>query len=77
MISKLLEENIIIYPLITGGGIKLPPLVIVKGESGKTIENELRKLYTIPECYIFIYTQKEGWCTTFIFKEWINNVFKE
>ena len=62
---------------ITGGGIKLRPLVIVKGESGKTIENELWKLYTIPEGYIFIYAQKDGWCTTFIFKEWINNVFKK
>ena len=24
-----------------------------------------------------IYSQKDGWCTTFIFKKWINNVFKK
>ena len=62
---------------ITGSGIKLPPLVIVKGEPGKSTEKELCKLYNHPEECIYIYAQKDGWWTTFIFKEWINNAFKK
>ena len=45
---------------ITGSGIKLPPLIIVKGEPGKSIENELRKLYSKSEECIYIYAQKDG-----------------
>lgn len=29
---------------VCANGWKLPPLIIAKGESGKTIENKLRKL---------------------------------
>ena len=45
---------------ICANGWKLPPLVVVKGESGKTIENKLRKLDFCQKEQIFVYTQKSG-----------------
>ena len=60
---------------VAGDGTKLPPLVIIKGEPGKTIEKDLRNLHFIKEKFIYVYCQKDGWCNTFIFKEWINNIF--
>jgi transposase len=41
---------------ICANGWKLPPLVVVKGESGKTIENKLRKLDFCQKEQIFVYT---------------------
>lgn len=61
---------------IAGNGYKLPPLVIVKGESGKSAENESRRPHNHKKDLIYIYCQTEAWCNTFIFKEWILKVFK-
>ena len=60
---------------ICANGWKLPPLVVVKGESGKTIENKLRKLDFCQKEQIFVYTQKSGWCTNEIMEEWIKKVY--
>ena len=49
--------------------------VVVKGESGKTIENNLRKLDICQKGLMFFYCQKSGWCTNEIIKEWLKNIF--
>ena len=60
---------------ITGDGYKLPPLIIMKGEKGKTIENSFKNLWYIKNKDIFIHCQSNGWCTSEIFGLWINEVF--
>ena len=61
---------------VVGIGYKLPPLLIIKVEPGKSIEKELRTLPYERDKKIFIYCQQDAWCTTSIFKEWVNVVFK-
>jgi len=61
---------------VAGNGFKLSPLIIVKAEPGKNVETELRRLFCDNKNLIYIYSQKEAWCTSFIFKEWILKVFK-
>lgn len=58
-----------------GDGTKLAPLVIVKGEPGKTVETNLRKLEYVRNNKLFIYYQNNAWCDNFIFKEWIKKIF--
>lgn len=60
---------------VAGNCYKLSPLIIVKGEPGKTVETELRRLFC-KKNIIHIYCQKEAWCTTYIFKEWVLKIFK-
>ena len=60
---------------IAGDGTKLAPLVIVKGESGKTFESKLRKIEYVRNKQMFIYCQKNALCYKFIFNEWIKNIF--
>ena len=40
-----------------GDGTKLAPLVIVKGEPGKTVESKLRKIEYVKNKQMFIYCQ--------------------
>jgi hypothetical protein len=61
---------------IVGNGYKLPPLLIIKAEPGKTVEKNLRSLPFVREENMFIYCQEDGWCTTAIFKEWIKVIFQ-
>ena len=60
---------------VAGDGTKLPPLVIFKGEEGKTIEKSLNTLYYVKNKKIFVHCQREGWCTSEIFAYWINEIF--
>ncbi len=46
---------------VVGNCFKLPPLLILKGESGKTIEKELRGLPYVRDKSMFIYYQSDGW----------------
>ena len=52
---------------ITGNGYKFPPFIIIKGESGKTIEKELNKIWFVKEKLVYIICQTEGWGTNNIF----------
>lgn len=61
---------------VVGNGYKLPPLLIIKAEPGKTVEKNLRSLPFVREKNMFIYCQEDGWCTTAIFKEWIKVIFQ-
>ena len=49
-----------------GDGTKLTPLIIVKGEPGKTVETNLRKLTYVKNNNMFIYCQNNAWCSKFI-----------
>ena len=69
------KYRISIILAITGDGFKLPPMLILKGEQGKTVEKNLRKLSYVINGDIFIHCQKEGWCTTDIFECWIKEIF--
>ena len=51
------------------GDNKLAPLVIVKGEAGKTVESKLRKLEYVRNNNMFIYFQNNAWFDKFIFKD--------
>ena len=52
-----------------GGDTKLTPLVIFKGEAGKTVESKLRKLEYVRNNKMFIYCQNNAWFDKFIFKD--------
>lgn len=52
---------------VTGKGYKLAPLVIIKGEKGKSIERNLKKLPFVQNREMSGYCQKEGWSTSQIF----------
>ena len=54
---------------VAGGDTKLAPLVIVKGEPGKTVESKLRKLEYVRNNNMFIYCQNNAWFDKFIFKD--------
>ena len=58
-----------------GDGTKLPPLVIVKGEPGKTVETKLRKLDYVRENKMFIFCQNNAWCDKYIFSQWVKQIF--
>lgn len=60
---------------VTGNGQKLPALVIVKGQEAKTIEKKLNTLYYVKNSELFIWCQKDRWCTSDIFCYWIREVF--
>ena len=51
----------IILPVV-GNGYKFPPLLIIKGEPGNSIEIELRLLSYVREKNIFIYCQPYARC---------------
>ena len=59
---------------IAGDGTKLPPLIIFKGEEGKTIEKSLRNIYYAKNKKVFVHCQKDGWCTSEIFAFWIKEI---
>ena len=48
---------------------KLQPLIILKGEPGKTVETKLRNLPYVKNNNMYIYCQKNSWCNKFIFGE--------
>ena len=60
---------------IIANGTKLPPFIIKKGESGKSIEKELRSLSYVRNGNVYVYCQPQGWCTLSLFQEWIKMVF--
>ena len=60
---------------IVANGTKLPPFIIIKGESGKSIEKELRSLPYVKNGNVYVYCQPQGWCTLSLFQEWIKMVF--
>lgn len=60
---------------VTGDGYKLSPLVIFKGEEGKSIEKNLPKLPFVHNSEMYVHCQKEGWCTSHIFTYWIKEVY--
>lgn len=73
--SGLNRYRVSVILAVVGSGFKLPPLLILKGEPKKTIEKELRGLLYVREKSKFIYCQSDGWCTSYIFKEWIKEIF--
>lgn len=66
--------RITIVLTVAGDGMKLPPIIIVKGEEGKIIENHLRKLDFVKNHNLLVYYQRQGWCTNFFFIEWTKHV---
>ena len=60
---------------VAGEGAKLPPLIILKGESGKSIETKYRKIDFVENGEVLIYYQKNCWCTNEIFEEWLKKYF--
>lgn len=62
-----MHNRIIIMLSASGDGAKLPPLVIVKAEPGKTVESKLRKLDYARENKMFIFCQNNAWCDKYIF----------
>ena len=60
---------------VAGDGTKLPPLIILEGESGKSIETKYRKIDYVQNGEVLIYCQKNGWCTNEIFEEWLKKNF--
>ena len=73
--SGLNPYRVSVILAVVGNGLKLPSLLILKGEPWKTIEKELRGLPYVRDKSMFIYSQRDGWCTSYIFKEWIKEIF--
>ena len=73
--SGLNPYRVSVILAVVGNGLKLPSLLILKGEPWKTIEKELRGLPYVRDKSMFIYCQSDGWCTSYIFKEWIKEIF--
>ena len=61
--------------IVCGDRTKLAPLIILKGEPGKTIEINMRKLSFVKNNNMYIYCQKNSWCDNNLFIEWINEIF--
>ena len=70
-----MHYRIIIMLSAAGDGAKLPPLVIVKAEPGKTVESKLRKLDFVRENKMFIFCQNNAWCDKYIFSQWVKKIF--
>jgi len=67
--SGLYRYRVYVILAVVGNGFKLSPLLILKGEPGKTIEKELRGLPYARDESMLIYCQNDDWCTSYIFKE--------
>ena len=63
------RENYFISVLlsIAVDGKELPPLIIFKGEKGKTIEKSRNNIYYTKNKKVFVHCQKDGWYTSEIF----------
>ena len=66
--SGLYRYRVSVILAVVGNGFKLPPLLILKGEPGKTIEKELRGLPYVRYKSMLIYCQSDGWCSSYISK---------
>ena len=60
---------------IAGGGKKLIPTLIFKGEPDKNIELRYQQLDVVKNKKIKIYCQANAWCNDYIFHKWLNDVF--
>ena len=70
------EEDIMEFLLFYQKSVKESnsTIRIVKGQYRIILQKELRFLNYVKEKKMFIYCQLEGWCTTNIFKEQINDI---
>lgn len=59
-----------------GDGTKLAPLIILKGEPGKTVETKLRNLSYVKNNNMYIYCKNISWCNKYIFWEWLKKIYK-
>ena len=57
--------RIIVILSEAGDGTKLSPLVIPKGEPGKSVENNQRKLPYVINKNMYIFYQAIAWCDIF------------
>jgi len=60
---------------IAGGGKKLIPTLIFKGEPDKNIEQRYQQLDVVKNKKIKIYCQANAWCNDYIFHKWLKDVF--
>jgi len=60
---------------ISASGEKLPPMLILKGKTGKKKENILNNLDLVKDKKIFVKCQDNSWCTAELFKFWIKDIF--
>ena len=60
---------------VTASGYKLPPLLILKGKSGRIKEKKFKTIECAKNKTIFIKCQDKAWCTSEIFLYWINNIY--
>ena len=60
---------------VTASGYKLPPLLILKGKSGRIKEKKFKTIECVKNKTIFIKCQDKAWCTSEIFLYWINNIY--
>lgn len=54
---------------ITGGGVKLAPVLVFKGKTDKSNEKRYNTLKAVKDKRIFIYFQENGWINDFLFKK--------
>ena len=71
------REHYRITALLSGAGddTKLTPLIIVKGEKGKTVEQNLRNLSYAKNKNMLIYYNQNAWWDKYIFSEWLFKIF--
>ena len=71
------REHYRITALLSGAGddTKLTPLIIVKGEKGKTVEQNLRNLPYAKNKNMLIYCNQNAWWDKYIFSEWLFKIF--
>ena len=61
---------------ISASGEKLPPMLILKGKTGKKKENILNNFDLLKkDKKIYVKCQDNSWCTAELFKFWIKNIF--
>ena len=69
------KKHVTLILAISGGGVKLAPVLVFKGKTDKNNEKRYNTLNVVKDKRIFIYFQDNGWINDFIFKKWIDNIF--
>ena len=60
---------------ITGGGLKLPPLIVFKGKPNGKLYNKLINNSYVLKKNIFIECQENAWVTEAIFYKWLESIW--
>ena len=69
------KKHVTVILSVTGGGVKLPPVIVFKEKCDKKNEKRYSALDVVKDKRIFIYFQDNAWINDYIFLKWLDNIY--